>query len=236
MKKLRNWDKKTWISSKKYINEINKFIVQNSKLNKYSRILDIGCGRGKIVGQLKYNLKLNFKPIGIDEVKHKDLDKRIIFKRNISKFFKKNSINFDLILIKQTIHLFKKSFIKSLLNKCIKSLKKNGIILIINIDSENYKLPLYKKINLSFNRSLLNNKKKLEYIKFLYPNAKAKKFTFKVIISKREYLRWIKNRFMTCLLTAKETDIKKNIDEIRKKFKRDIFFEDNLLCFILKAN
>ena len=58
MKNLKTWDKKTWISSEKYINEINDFIIKNSKLKRHSRILDIGCGRGKILGNLSSKLRL----------------------------------------------------------------------------------------------------------------------------------------------------------------------------------
>ena len=234
IKNLKNWDKRTWIGSKKYINKINEFIIKNSQLNQTSRILDIGCGRGKIIGKLKTDLKLNFKPFGIDKVKHEDIDKRIIFKRNIEKFFKKNSIHFDLILIKQTIHLFERTFIKRLLHKSIKLLTKNGIVLIMNINSDNYKIPLFKKIKLAFEKSLINNKKKLNYIISLYPNAVVKKFSYNVKINKKEYLKWIDNRFMSCLLDSKKIDIKKNKEEINKKFKNNIYFKDNLFCIILK--
>ena len=79
MKPLKNWDNKTWLSSKKYINSFNKFILRQIKLNKESKILDIGCGRGKIIGSLGSKLKLKNKPIGIDLVSHKDRDKRITF-------------------------------------------------------------------------------------------------------------------------------------------------------------
>jgi cyclopropane fatty-acyl-phospholipid synthase-like methyltransferase len=51
MKPLKNWDNKTWLSSEKYINSFNKFILKQVSLNKHSRILDIGCGRGKILGK-----------------------------------------------------------------------------------------------------------------------------------------------------------------------------------------
>ena len=234
MKYLKSWDKKTWISSEKYINEINNFIIKNSKLNRHSRILDIGCGRGKITGQLKDVLKLDYKPIGIDKIKHKDIDKRIVFKKNISKFFRKNLLSYDLILIKQTIHLFRKSFIKKLLCNLIKILNKKGVILIINIDSDNYKMPLFKKLEISFKKSLLNNKKKLKYIKKLYPKLKTRKFTFDVLIDKKKYSKWLNNRFMSCLLEINKTDIDKNILEINKKFKKNIHFKDNLICFILK--
>ena len=44
---LKNWDNKTWLSSQKYIKSFNRFILKQVKLNRNSRILDIGCGRGK---------------------------------------------------------------------------------------------------------------------------------------------------------------------------------------------
>ena len=50
MKKLKNWDYKNCLSSKSYIDSINRFLLKKKKLNKNSIILDIGCGRGKIVG------------------------------------------------------------------------------------------------------------------------------------------------------------------------------------------
>ena len=52
MERLKNWDNKTWLSSKKYIYLFNNFILKETNLNKYSSILDIGCGRGKIIGSL----------------------------------------------------------------------------------------------------------------------------------------------------------------------------------------
>ena len=63
---LKNWDNKTWLSSKNYIQSFNIFLLKQIKLNSNSHILDIGCGRGKILGSLSSRLKLKNKPIGID--------------------------------------------------------------------------------------------------------------------------------------------------------------------------
>ena len=106
---LKNWDNKTWLSSASYINAFNSYLLKKKKLNKNSKILDIGCGRGKIIGSLTRKLKLLNKPIGIDPVVHKDVDKSIDFRNeDIFKFFKTSQCKFDLIMIKQTLHLFEK--------------------------------------------------------------------------------------------------------------------------------
>ena len=78
---LKNWDNKTWLSSRNYITSFNKFLLRQIKLNRDSQILDIGCGRGKILGFLFSKLRLKNKPIGIDIEIHRDRDKRINFKK-----------------------------------------------------------------------------------------------------------------------------------------------------------
>ena len=78
---LKNWDNKTWLSSKNYIKSFSSFLLKQKKLNRNSQILDIGCGRGKILGSLSSRLKLKKRPTGIDIEQHADRDKRIIFKK-----------------------------------------------------------------------------------------------------------------------------------------------------------
>ena len=81
MKAIKNWDNKTWLSSKKYINSFNNFLLKNFSFTRNSKILDIGCGRGKIIGSISNRLKLKNKPFGIDVEDHLDKDKKIIFKK-----------------------------------------------------------------------------------------------------------------------------------------------------------
>ena len=73
---LKNWDNNNWLSSKKFINNFNDFLSKQFKINKKSQILDIGCGRGKIVGNLYSKFHLQNKPIGVDIESHEDKDKR----------------------------------------------------------------------------------------------------------------------------------------------------------------
>ena len=91
MNQLKNWDNKTWLSSKKYIKYFNIFLLKQIRLNKESKILDIGCGRGKIMGSLATQLNLINKPVGIDTIRHKDLNQKINFvKTDAVSYLKKN--------------------------------------------------------------------------------------------------------------------------------------------------
>ena len=107
MKRLRNWDNKTWLSSNKYITSFNTFLQSKINFNKDMQILDIGCGRANIISALQKKYRFNNKAIGIDIVKNKDIKKNIDFKKiDAIKFMEKTDCLFDIILIKQTIHFF----------------------------------------------------------------------------------------------------------------------------------
>ena len=81
MKKLKNWDNKAWLSSKKYISEFNKFLNSKIKFNKSTKILDIGCGRANIISDLQKKYKFREKPIGLDIMKNKGIKKILFLKK-----------------------------------------------------------------------------------------------------------------------------------------------------------
>ena len=231
---IKNWDNKTWLSSNNYIKSFNKFLLKNIKLSSNSEILDIGCGRGKILGTIKSNLKLKSKPIGIDIINHKDKDKRINFKKSDAiSFFLTSNKKFDLILIKQTIHLLTFKKIKRLLFLCKKSLKHNGKIFIFTIDSKKNELPTFRIMKTKLDKSLKKDKKVLKLITTLYPQRKRKKFIYRVKVNKKKYLNMIDNRYISILLPLTKKEILKGKEEIRSKYRNYIQFRDKLDCFIL---
>ena len=183
---LKNWDNKTWLSSSSYIKFFNNFLIKQSKLTKTSKIIDVGCGRGKILGYLVNKLKLQTKPLGIDLEKHKNKDKRINFKKiDAIKFFKNTNETFDLILIKQTIHLLKIFEIKKLLNFCRNRLNHNGKIIILTLDPYQNKIPTFSLMRKHLKISLKRDQKIIGFISKLYPATTKKKFIFNVKISKK---------------------------------------------------
>ena len=231
---LKNWDNKTWLSSKRYIQSFNSFLLKQVKLNKNSKILDVGCGRGKILGSLSSRLKLKNKPIGIDIEKHLDRDKRINFKKiDAIKYFKKNKIKFDLILIKQTIHFFQLKEIKRLLVLCKKTLNPRGKIIIFSLNTNQNEIPTFLSMKRKLKKSLNRDKKIIQFILNLNFKALTKIFSFKVNITKKKYVKMIENRYISILLSFKSKEINKGIKEINDKFKKNIIFSDKLICLIL---
>ena len=233
MLRIKNWDNKTWISSTKYIQSFNNFLLKQKKLTKHSKILDIGCGRGKITGSLSSKLKLINKPIGLDIENHKDFDKRITFKKtNAIKYLKNNKKKFDLILIKQTIHFFNLKDIKKVLTYSYSSLKVGGIILILTLDTKNNEIPTFflmkQKLKQSFKRDNLIWKKLLQ----LDIKKKLTRFNFKVNIKKSIYLKMIKQRYISTLLKFSSFQISNGIKEVDLKYKKNISFNDKLKCII----
>ena len=233
-KNIKNWDNKTWLSSKNYINSFNNFLIKNFRINSRFKILDIGCGRGKILGSLCSKLKLKQKPLGIDVVNHKDRDKRINFKKiNVLNFSLKKSQKFDLILIKQTIHLMKFKEIKRLLKLLKKKLNPNGKILIFTLDTEKNEIPTFKLMKQKLNQSLQRDKKILKIITNLYPHRIRRKFIFDVKISKKKYVEMIKNRYISTLIPFSKKQIDQGIEEIKLRYKNVLIFHDKLICIIL---
>jgi len=233
MLSIKNWDNKTWISSTKYIQYFNIFLLKQKKLTKHSKILDIGCGRGKIMGSLSSKLKLINKPIGIDIENHKDFDKRITFKKiNAIRYLKNNKNKFDLILIKQTIHFFNLRDIKKILRYSNASLEAGGVILILTLDTKNNEIPTFSLMKQKLNQSLKRDN--LIWKKLLQLNIKKSitKFNFKVNIKKNIYLKMIKQRYISTLLKFSSLQISNGINEINLRYKKNILFNDKLKCLI----
>ena len=231
---LKNWDNKTWLSSTSYIRSFNNFLLKQIKLNKNSQILDIGCGRGKILGTLSSKLSLKRKPIGLDIVKHKDRDKRIIFKKiDALKFLKKNKKKFDLILLKQTIHLFKIKDIKNILKFSKKMLNIYGKIIIFTLDPLNNEIPTFSIMKKKLKKALIRDKKIIRSISYLFNGKLIRGFSYKVKISRKKYMEMINSKYISVLLGMSQKTIFSGLNQIKRKYKKQISFEDKLICLVL---
>jgi cyclopropane fatty-acyl-phospholipid synthase-like methyltransferase len=237
MKSLKNWDNKTWLSSQKYIQTFNKFLLNQVKLDKNSRILDVGCGRGRILANLSNKLKLSNKPIGLDIENHKDKSKKMIFKKiDALTFVSKTKITFDLILIKQTIHLLKRKQVINFLSKCKNKLTPNGKIIILSLDPKKNEIPSFSLMKKKLQNSL--NKDEILFRLILKTKSKiiTKKFIYDVQILKKKYLQMIKNRYISTLLNFNKKQILNGTNEIKNNYGNVLKFKDRLICLIIKNN
>ena len=234
MRKLKNWDNKTWLSSKSYISQFNKFLKTKINLNKNSKILDIGCGRANIISALHKKYKFKNKPIGIDIVTNKGVKKNIIFKKvDAIKHLKKQD-KYDLILIKQTIHFFPTKKLKLLLNLVKIRLNPKGKFLIFSLKTKNNKIPCFKKMQIELLKSLKRDELLFKIIRKNLKKTKESLFKYKVKIPTKKYLGMIKSRYISCLLNMNNKDLIKGIEELRLKHSDKINFTDTLKCISFK--
>jgi len=235
VKLLKNWDNKTWLSSNSYINLFNNFLLKKKKLNKKAQILDIGCGRGKIFGVISRKLKLFNKPIGIDPVVHKDIDKGIDFRNeDVFMFLKTNQIKFDLIMIKQTLHFFNKDKRSKLIKICKNNLKKNGVLIIFSLNTLKNEIPCFKLMKQKLNRGLERDSRMIKSTCKMLKNNKIDKFKFKVSITKNKYIQMLKQRYISCLVDLNKVQINKGIKEIQDLYPNKMIFNDVLICIKYK--
>ena len=230
MKPLKNWDNKTWLSSKKYIHQFHIFLKKKVILKKNTRVLDIGCGRANIISFLQKKYKFETKAVGIDILKNKNTRKNILFKKSDAIKYLKKGDKFDVIIIKQTIHFFSKTNIISLLNLAKKNLNTKGTLLIFSLKTKNNKIPCFKKMKKQLNNSLKKDEILFKIIRKNLKRIKESNFNFNVRISKKKYLLMIKNRYMSCLLNLSKKEMNKGIDEINFNFKNQLNFIDTLKC------
>ena len=235
MKYLKNWDKKTWLSSPKYTLSVVNFLEKRIKFTKEIKILDIGCGRGKIIYAFSKKYQMHTPPLGLDIVNHDESKKSIKFiKINALEYLSKTKKKFDLILFKQSIHFFKFTKIKKLLQLSKKKLNPKGKIIILALHPKQNHWPLFKTFKSKLLKSLIKDEIILSLIKATFKKYKINYFKFKVKITKDSYLKMIKNRFNSCLLDLSVKELKSGIKEIKENNKQKLIFFDKLICISYK--
>ena len=63
--------------------------------------------------------------------------------------------------------------------------------------------------------------------------ARLVAFVFRVKILRKEYVKMIKKRYISTLLTFNDKQILDGINEINLKYKKELKFKDRLICLIL---
>ena len=86
------------------------------------------------------------------------------------------------------------------------------------------------------NKSLKKDEFLFKIIKKNLKNSKEINFKFKVNVTKKNYLKMIEDRYISCLLNISAKDLRFGITELKLKLKNKIYFTDTLKCIYFKNN
>ena len=129
-----------------------------------------------------------------------------------------NQNKFDLIMIKQTLHFFNKDKRKRLIKICKKNLKRNGVLIIFSLVTENNEIPCFKLMKQKLNRGLKRDSRMLTTITKLLIDYQSDIFKFKVSMTKDKYIKMLQQRYISCLVNLNKDQISNGIKEIKKLF------------------
>ena len=132
-------------------------------------------------------------------------------------------------MIKQTLHFFDKNNRTKLIKTCKKNLKKNGVLIIFSLVTENNEIPCFKLMKQKLNRSLEKDLRMLATTSKLLINYKTDIFKFKVSMTKNKYIQMLKQRYISCLVNLNKEQISKGINEIKRLSNKKITFIDKLI-------
>ena len=132
-------------------------------------------------------------------------------------------------MIKQTLHFFNKDQRVRLIKICKNNLKKNGVLIILSLNTQNNQIPCFKLMRQKLTRGLKRDSIMIKSIFKILNNMKINKFKFKVSITKLKYIKMLKQKYISCLVNLNKNQINKGIREIRASYKSKIIFEDILI-------
>src|SRR6056300_14983 len=224
-----NWDKSSWLSSKEYFEELSSQLIEFLDIREEKKILDVGCGRGHLLESLANKVNFIHKPIGVEPVKHENtISQRIeIINSSINSFLLKNNSKFDLVILKQVLHLLNSNEREYFYQEIKKYLNNNGQIVFIHMNNQ-IEIPQFPLMGNKLKLSIDSHHLLLEELNKNFKLLKNQKFTYSVKISLDEYLTMITNRFMTVLLDFSEEEIKEGIAFIKQNYSNHLSFNVTL--------
>ena len=224
-----NWDRSSWLSSKEYFEELSSQLIEFLDIREEKKILDVGCGRGHLLESLANKVNFIHKPIGVEPVKHENtISQRIeIINSSVNSFLLKNNSKFDLVILKQVLHLLNSNEREYFYQEIKKYLNNNGQIVFIHMNNQT-EIPQFPLMGNKLKLSIDSHHLLLEELNKNFKLLNIQNFTYSVKISLDEYLTMITNRYMTVLLDFSEEEIKEGIAFIKQNYSNHLSFNDTL--------
>lgn len=224
-----NWDRSSWLSSKEYFAKLSNQLIKSLDLHEEIKILDVGCGRGYLLRSLANKANLINIPFGVEPVKHEGpIPHHIkIINSSINSFLDNNNIKFDVVILKQVLHLLNQNEREYFYYKVKKHLYDNAKIVFIHMNDQT-EIPQFPIMKNRLKKSLNSHQYLSEELIKNFKLLKIDNFNYDVNISSKEYLEMIRNRYISVILDLNEEEIEKGIEFIKKHYPNQLSFKDTL--------
>jgi len=224
-----NWDRSSWLSSKEYFAKLSNQLIKSLDLHEEIKILDVGCGRGYLLRSLANKANLINIPFGVEPVKHEGpIPHHIkIINSSINSFLDDNNIKFDVVILKQVLHLLNQNEREYFYYKVKKHLNDNAKIVFIHMNDQT-EIPQFPIMKNRLKKSLNSHQYLSEELIKNFKLLKIDNFNYDVNISSKEYLEMIRNRYISVILDLNEEEIEKGIEFIKKHYPNQLSFKDTL--------
>lgn len=224
-----NWDRSSWLSSKEYFAKLSNQLIKSLDLHEEIKILDVGCGRGYLLRSLANKANLINIPFGVEPVKHEgSIPHHIkIINSSINSFLDNNNIKFDVVILKQVLHLLNQNEREYFYYKVKKHLNDNAKIVFIHMNDQT-EIPQFPIMKNRLKKSLNSHQCLLDELIKNFKLLKIDNFNYDVNISSKEYLEMIRNRYISVILDLNEEEIEKGIEFIKKHYPNQLSFKDTL--------
>jgi len=224
-----NWDRSSWLSSRDYFDELSSQLIEFLNINEEKKILDVGCGRGHLLEALALNANLINQPVGVEPVRHDDfIPKNVkIYNSSIHSFLNENNFHFDLVILKQVLHLLTLDERKNFYHDIKNHINENTNIVFIHMNDQT-EIPLFPLMKIKLKQSIKSHQLLSDELIQNFDLLKVINFSYNVKILLDEYIEMISNRYMSVLLDLSGKEIKEGIDFIKKNYPNQLVFQDTL--------